>query len=85
MDGTAEDEREEQHEHQRLKRDVDQLLGDLPNVLDVAPGEHHRVGRQGREPGLGRLRRLLDAASTGSCVSVAVMRLPPQGRDGLRP
>ena len=43
VDRAAEDVREQQHEHQRLQRDVEQLLGDLADVLEVAPGEHEAV------------------------------------------
>ena len=42
-DRAAEHVREQQHEHQRLQRDVEQLLGDLADVLDVAAREHERV------------------------------------------
>ncbi len=46
----AEDVREQQHEHQRLQRDVEQLLGDLADVGDLASGEHHGVAPPGAEP-----------------------------------
>ena len=42
-DHAAEDEREQQHEHQRLQRDVEQLLGDLADVLEVAAGQREAV------------------------------------------
>ena len=51
VDGAAEHVGEQQHEHQRLHRDVEQLLGDLADVLDVAAGEHERVGHQRAQAG----------------------------------
>ena len=49
-DRAAEHVREQQHEHQRLDRDVEQLLGDLADVLDVAAGEHERVAPARAQP-----------------------------------
>jgi hypothetical protein len=45
VDHTAEHVGEQQHEHQRLQRHVEQLLGDLPDVLQVAARERERVGQ----------------------------------------
>ena len=42
-DHAAEDVREQQHEHQRLQRDVEQLLGDLADVLEVARARATRL------------------------------------------
>ena len=53
-DRAAEHVREQQHEHQRLQRDVEQLLGDLADVLDVAPREHERVAQRARASRRGR-------------------------------
>ena len=60
-DHAAEDEREQQHEHDRLQRHVEQLLGDLPDVREVAARDQQRVdGERGHaatscERGPGRL------------------------------
>ena len=43
VDDAAEDEREQQHEHDRLQRHVEQLLGDLADVLEVAAGQREAV------------------------------------------
>ena len=48
-DRAAEHVREQQHEHQRLQGDVEQLLGDLADVLDVAAGEHQGVATSVRD------------------------------------
>src|SRR4029453_19364524 len=44
-DRPAEDVGEEQDEHERLDRDVDQLLGDLADMGEVAPREDEAVGQ----------------------------------------
>ena len=46
VDHAAEDVGEEQHEHHRLQRHVEQLLGDLPDVLEVAAGEREAVEQE---------------------------------------
>ena len=47
VDRAAEDEREQQHEHDRLDRRVGQLLRLAAHVLDPAPRDHERVGDGG--------------------------------------
>ena len=69
-DHAAEDEREQQHEHDRLQRDVEQLLGDLADVLR----------------GCGRASARLSATTSAargrgeSTERVAASRRPPCGR-----
>jgi hypothetical protein len=45
-DHAAEHEREQHREHHRLERDVEQLLGDLADVREMAAGHHQAVGQE---------------------------------------
>ena len=63
-DRAAEDVGEQQHEHQRLDRDVEQLLGDLADVREVAPGEDEAVGQ----------------AEAQVAAMAVIRRRPPSGR-----
>ena len=72
VDGAAEHVGEQQHEHQRLDRDVGQLLGNLADVLEVAAGEDRAVGQQGvahAETSWLVCRALVRARNTSSSVA----------------
>ena len=81
-DRATEHVREQQHEHERLERDVEQLLGDLADVLDVAAGEHERVAPPLREPApfAGHHDGRRGRRSTGVASAVAVMRTASSAR-----
>src|SRR5262249_28042547 len=46
VDDVPEDEREQKDEHDRLERHVEELLGDLAHVPQVASGERQAVGHE---------------------------------------
>ena len=95
-DGAAEDEREQQHEHQRLQGDVEQLLGDLPDVLRCCgrrrpssrPAASRRVSRIGSWTGVAvraRRRRRAEGAWRWRSWRAPRVRGGEDGSAGSRP
>ena len=79
-DGPAEHVGEEQDEHQRLQGDVEQLLGELADVLDPPAGEHDRLADAASRAG----RRRLAVSGEVGAVRVAVMWGSQRGRARTR-
>ena len=77
VDRAAEDEREQQHEHDRLDRRVRQRLGLAAHVQQPAPGDHPRVGQEGGAGAGGPRERIGPASAVWVLIAA-----PRDRRDG---